>query len=102
MKNLENNALAMVKMTKIRRIFDSWRGINHIEFIERMNRQETSYRMELESKMLVKWQQKVDSMLIYMAKLEDQIKEEQDAREILTLQYDQAIAQGFDKLGGEA
>ena len=102
MASLEANAMAMVKKNQVRRVFESWRGVNHIEFKERLTREKTSFRMELESKMLVKWQTKVDSMLIYMAKLEDQIKAEQDAREILTVQYDQALTQGFNKLGGEA
>ena len=52
--------------------------------------------MELESKMLVKWSTKVDSLLLYMAQLEDKIKLEQDAREVLTHTYDQSLNTGFN------
>ena len=73
---------------KMRRLFESWRGVSHIEFKERLDREKASYRMELESKMLVKWSTKVDSLLVYMQQLEDKIKLEQDARERLTVTYD--------------
>ena len=84
----------------MRRWFESWRAVSHEEFKERIDKEKTQFRMELESKMLTKWQTKVDSMLIYMAQLEDRIKMEQDARETLTYTYDDSLNTGFDKLNG--
>lgn len=86
----------------MRRLFESWRGVTHEWFKQRLDRDKTSFRMELESKMMVKWQTKVDSLLLYMAQLEDKIKGEQDARETLTLTYDVSLNTGFDKLNTEA
>lgn len=44
---------------------------------------------------------KVDEMLLYMAQLEDKIKQEQLAREQLALEYEQSLNQGVDKLNVE-
>ena len=63
-----------------------------------MDSEKTNFRMELESKMLVKWSTKVDQLLVYMQQLEDKIKMEQDARERLTVTYDQSLNSGFNQL----
>ena len=55
-----------IHRAKMRRLFESWRGVSHEWFKERLDREKTTFRMELESKMLVKWSTKVDSLLIYM------------------------------------
>ena len=86
---------------KMRRLFESWRAVSHQEFKERMDNEKTNFRMELESKMLVKWSTKVDQLLVYMQQLEDKIKMEQDARERLTVTYDQSLNSGFNKLNVE-
>ena len=85
----------------MRRLFESWRGVTHEWFKERLDREKATFRMELESKMLVKWSTKVDSLLIYMKQLEDKIKMEQDAREKLTHTYDQSLNSGFNQLNVE-
>ena len=90
-----------IHRAKMRRLFDSWRGVTHTWFKERLDREKTSFRMELESKMLVKWSTKVDSLLLYMAQLEDKIKMEQDAREVLTHTYDASLNTGFNRLNVE-
>ena len=58
----------------------------------RMGDIEKKFRAELESKILLQYRKKVDSLLIYSAELEDKIKMEQDAREKMTLLYDQSLA----------
>lgn len=63
-----------IHRAKVRRLFESWRGVSHEWFKDRLNREKTSFRMELESKMLVQWSTKVDSLMLYMAQLEDKIK----------------------------
>ena len=52
---------------------------------------EIEFRTELESKILVQYRNKVDSLLLYAAELEDKIKLEQDAREKMTRMYDQSL-----------
>ena len=61
---------------KVRRLFESWRGVTHLWFKERLERDKTSFRVDLENKMLIKWSSKCDALLLYMATLEDKIKEE--------------------------
>ena len=65
-----------IHRAKLRRLYESWRGVTHEWFKERLDREKTTFRMELESKMLVKWSTKVDALLIYMKQLEDKIKME--------------------------
>ena len=72
----------------MRRLFESWRGISHQWFKERIDADKQAYREELESQMLKTPSTKVDELLTYMAQLEDKIKQEQDAREKLAIVYD--------------
>ena len=51
--------------------------------------------------MLATLSSRVDGLLTYMAQLEDSIKKEQDARERLTLVYDESLNTGFEKLNQE-
>ena len=86
---------------KLRRLFESWRGVSHELFKGRIGQEEASFRADLEGKMLVQYSTKVDAMLLYVAELEDKIKEEQDARERLAIVYDQSVNTGFEKLNEE-
>lgn len=86
---------------KVRRLFESWRGVTHEWFKERLGRDSDTFRHELESKMLVQWSTKCNALMLYMATLEDKIKEEQDAREVLTNTYDTSVNTGYDKLKAE-
>ena len=74
-----------------RLMFHSWRQVVHEEFKEKLESEKAQKRMELESKMLVQWSKKVDSLMVYMAQLEDKIKMEQEAREQLARTYDQSL-----------
>lgn len=51
--------------------------------------------------MLVQWSSKVDALMLYMAQLEDKIKQEQEARQRLAEAYDQSLNMGFNKLNNE-
>ena len=70
------------------RLFETWRGVTHKEFQVRMDHERSTFRMNLESQILVQWSTKVDALLLYVSHLEEKIKQEQDAREKLTLMYD--------------
>ena len=69
--------------------------------MRKLAQKETEFRAELESKILVQYRNKVDSLLLYAAELEDKIKMEQDAREQMTILYDQSLSKGFQVLGNE-
>ena len=60
----------------MRRLFESWRGVSHELFKGRIEGDSATFRAELESKMLVQYSSKVDTLLLYVAELEDKIKEE--------------------------
>ena len=77
---------------KLNRIFGSWRSVSHAEFKVRMTAEKETFRHELESKILVQWSTKVDALVLYVAQLEEKIKQEQESREQLTLIYDQSLA----------
>ncbi len=72
----------------MRRFFEGWRGVTHQWFKERIDRDKEQFRLELESKILIQWQTKVDALTIYVSQLEEKIHREQEAREKLALLYD--------------
>ena len=72
----------------MRRLFTSWRGVSHQWFKEKLERDKDTFKAELESKILVQWQSKVDALTLYFGELEVKIQQEQEAREKLTLLYD--------------
>ena len=97
-------AARLAKKTRLRRLqalFDAIRNSSHQKFMARMPEIENRFRAELESKILIQYRNKVDSMLLYAAELEDKIKMEQDAREKMTRLYDQSLTQGFQVLQQE-
>lgn len=61
---------------------------SHKNFVTKLDMKEVEFRAELEGKILIQYQNKVDSLLLYAAELEDKIKVEQDAREKMTRLYD--------------
>ena len=71
-------------------------------FKDRIEREKGTFRTELEDTMLKQYSTKVNALLLYLAELEDKIKEEQDARETLAEVYDQSVNAGFEKLNQEA
>jgi len=67
----KRNTLYRLKMN---RVFQNWRGVTHAEFQVRMDRERSTFRMNLESQILVQWSTKVDALMLYVAELEDRIK----------------------------
>lgn len=57
-----------------RNVFEGWTKVSHEWFKERMDSERVMMKRELESKMLVQWTSKVDSLMLYMAQLEDKIR----------------------------
>lgn len=47
------------------------------------------------------WTSKVDQLMLYMAQLEDKIKQEVQAREQLAIQYESSLNKGVNKLNQE-
>jgi len=66
---------------KMNRLFENWRNVTQTEFKVRMTRERSTFRNQLESQVLVQWSTKVDALLLYVAELEDKIKQEQDAKD---------------------
>ena len=85
----------------MRKAFFSLRRTTHKRFVQKLSVKETKFRQELESKILVQYRNKVDSLLLYAAELEDKIKLEQDAREKMTRLYDQSLQTGFQVFNEE-
>ena len=75
--------------------------MSHETFVSKLSVKETEFRAELESKILIQYRNKVDSLLLYAAELEDKIKLEQDAREKMTRLYDQSLHTGFQVFNEE-
>lgn len=61
---------------KMERLFQSWRNVTHQEFKVRMTRENSTFRTELETSILVQWSTKVDALLLYVAELESKIEQE--------------------------
>jgi hypothetical protein len=55
----------------------------------------------MEREKLTMWSAKVDQLMIYMAQLEGKIKEEQEAREQLTITYEKSLNKGVNVLESE-
>jgi len=49
----------------------------------------------------VQWSTKVDALMLYVAELEDKIRQEQESREKLTLSYEQSLNVGHTRLINE-
>ena len=74
------------------KVFDALRLQAHTNKKETVDNSEETFRDALESRILVQYRNKVDSLLIKAAELEDMIKTEQDAREKMTHLYDQSLS----------
>ena len=58
------------------RFLRGWRAVTHQEGKERIHREEKVFRQNLETEKLTMWSSKVDQLMLYMAQLEDKIKQE--------------------------
>ena len=79
---------------KVRKLFESWRGVSHIWFRERIQGMSGRIKSDLQRKFLKQWSTKVDAQLIMMAELEEKIKVEVESREALTSNYEKSINHG--------
>jgi hypothetical protein len=70
------------------RFFRNWRIVTHEWGKERIIREEKVFRQNLETEKLTMWSSKVDQLMLYMAQLEDKIKQEVQAREQLAVTYE--------------
>ena len=70
-------------------------------FKERIEREKGQFQLELESKILTTWQNKVDALTLYFGQLEEKIHREQEAREKLAILYDQSLETGCNRLTEE-
>lgn len=66
-----------------------------------MKTEKETFRAELQSKILVQWSTKVDALLLYVAELEEKIRQEQESREQLAILYDQSLTTGYTRLTDE-
>jgi hypothetical protein len=58
------------------RIFNNWQKVSHQLGKERIACEEVTFRKNLEKEKLTMWSSKVDQLMLYMAQLEDKIKQE--------------------------
>ena len=73
---------------RLTRIFRGWRGTTHQWGIVRISNKEDGFRKEMEREKLTMWTSKVDQLMLYMAQMEDKIKAEVKAREMLSVTYE--------------
>ena len=86
---------------RLTRIFRGWRTGTHEWGIDRLNNNEDVYRKDMERQKLTMWTSKVDQLMLYMAQMEDKIKSEVKAREMLSVTYEQSLNRGVSKLNYE-
>jgi len=73
---------------RLTRIFRGWRSSTHEWGIDRLNKNEVVVRNDMERQKLTMWTSKVDQLMLYMAQMEDKIKSEVKAREMLSFTYE--------------
>jgi hypothetical protein len=85
----------------MRRLFYSWRGVTHIWFKERINREAQDYEKTQRDKELTQWDKEVDALKVYMAQLQEKIRIEVAAREELARTYENSLNRGVVQLNEE-
>lgn len=87
---------------RLRVKFDNWRKWAHGNFKGRFKGDiEKPYRIDLESKNLSAYKQKVTSLKLLMASFEDKIAQEQENRQRLARDYELSLNVGANKLNKE-
>lgn len=61
---------------KMNRLFTSWRKVTYNDFHSRIEIEKKTFRDNLEGEILVQWSTKVDALSLYVAELEDKIRQE--------------------------
>jgi hypothetical protein len=80
-RKLDKHRVATYSKNTIRRgmlsrIFNNWQKVSHQLGKERIACEEVTFRKNLEKEKLTMWSSKVDQLMLYMAQLEDKIKQE--------------------------
>ena len=83
-KRMDKRLQRELRRKTLQKCFDAIRYQTHKSYIAKLEYKQHEFRAELEAKILIQHQNKVDSLLLYAAELEDKIKMEQDAREQMT------------------
>ena len=85
----------------MRRLFYSWRGVTHLDFKERINREASEYEKTQRDKELSSWDKEVEALKVYMAQLQEKIRIEVLAREELARTYELSLKRGVVQLNEE-
>jgi hypothetical protein len=85
----------------MRQLFYSWRGVTHMWFKERINREAVEYERVQRDKELAAWDKEVDALKVYMAQLQEKIRIEVQAREDLARTYENSLNRGVVQLNEE-
>jgi hypothetical protein len=85
----------------MRQLFYSWRGVTHVWFKERINREAVEYERVQRDKELAAWDKEVDALKVYMAQLQEKIRIEVQAREDLARTYENSLNRGVVQLNEE-
>ena len=86
---------------KLKAYFDGFYQTCHKEGKERILREEEVFRKNLETDKLTIWTEKVDQLMLYMGQLENKIKDEVQAREKLSITYENSLHKGAQQLNSE-
>ena len=86
---------------KSRLLFGSWRGVTHLWFKERINKEAIEYERVRRDEELIHWDKEVDALKIYMAQLQEKIRVEVQAREELARTYESSLNRGTAQLNEE-
>lgn len=93
-KRITAYAKNKVHRGKMRRLFYSWRGVTHLDFKERINREAAEYERTQRDKELSSWDKEVEALKVYMAQLQEKIRIEVLAREELARTYELSLNRG--------
>lgn len=86
---------------KLKRFYKNWQIVSHQWGKERIAKESAEYKLALETERLTMWTSKVDQLMLYLRQLEGKIKTEVQAREQLTIAYEQSLNKGVQKVNRE-
>ena len=90
-----------IHRNRMKRFFKGWQEVSHNWGKERITRESAEYRLNMETERLTMWTSKVDQLMLYLRQLEGKIKTEVQAREHLTIAYEQSLNKGVQKVNRE-
>ena len=90
-----------IHRNKMKRFFKGWHEVSHQWGKDRIAKESAEYKLDLETERLTMWTSKVDQLMLYLRQLEGKIKTEVQAREQLTIAYEQSLNKGVQKVNRE-